>query len=1066
MVKLKGLYEWELRDASTQQIVKKGEQWNVVSDFALTLMCTNSSPSNFSFSIQLSDSTPNPSADYRTARMSNSFNILVQSGAIAVTSSAVLKNCYVGYNFVPPVAPRTVNVIGIGSTDNFYSFIELSVPITQQTNQYLYVKYTMYFSYSSGGVNVPDNRYVEWGMNNGIVGGTALMFGHATYFKWNITQFVPPSDIDKVMRRTGNTGTGSIYSGSDFVSPNSGSQYSRKISKSFAVGDVVGPIGAITFSNALELNSSSGWWDWVTYGYSPMSALAPSISRVFVHPSANINQIFSDPANPASSNGTIVPSGTPTNKWAIIARVKITRTGDASDIVDETFLPAAVNVGTNEITITQSFAMNDIVRFTNSGGALPTGISVGIDYYVIQAGTTVKLSTSFGGLSITISDQGTGIHTIYRMNTAKFQIELEPWINGIRSGRSYTSSRILQISMGIDIDNNIMPHNVYSLYDTGEGGTANVGSMVRGVARIGNYLYTVQRSAVTNLMQMCKWLFNSIETSEALCKFGNASTDIVRVENDGTYMYIASNDGIYKYDTSTPAVAPVLLSITGMIGTAITDMVYDSITGYLWTGHATGLSKIDVGALTATQYLSGTGKQLDGMLTDDVNIVAGELEAYNSRIFRAGRNSKSMWVMDDGVGWYKWGTCSRGAIRKGTSQVVGSGRSWVTLYNVMVTGKGTGSNTVTETYAFSNNNASTYGPMVSLNKDAFMFQHSVQYYSGARTALAVYRVGQGVWTDPTDVDPAYAGFLYATPWEYSLSKNVVAVNDSGLCIGQALGDGVLTPIEYQGALRATYGWNGANWVLDNSGEKYMPKTATETILDGIILSFNNATGKTWDQQFVLGERFTFVYAPVKIKDNLQTMQAQARFYYGDAQVHENKAITIPASVPYEFNIEEKSNPDFRDMDILDYLTDVYEGVTQYTLYTLPVGVAITGWDLPNDKVTIAQDIATGTAIVLTTTGNFPSYAPFSSHSIQMKGEAIFYAIRDDSTHIKFAASYADALATTAIDLSAANTSGTVRVVVVEPTTGTYYASVNGVFVFATADATKNLTLTYTYTLFS
>lgn len=57
------------------------------------------------------------------------------------------------------------------------------------------------------------------------------------------------------------------------------------------------------------------------------------------------------------------------------------------------------------------------VRFTNSGGALPTGLSTNTDYWLVwQSATTAKVATSFAnaieGTVIAYTDGGTGTHTL------------------------------------------------------------------------------------------------------------------------------------------------------------------------------------------------------------------------------------------------------------------------------------------------------------------------------------------------------------------------------------------------------------------------------------------------------------------------------------------------------------------------------------------------------------------------------------------------------------------------------------------------------------------------------
>lgn len=76
--------------------------------------------------------------------------------------------------------------------------------------------------------------------------------------------------------------------------------------------------------------------------------------------------------------------------------------------------PFTVNTSTDVLTCSgRAYSDNDIVRLSNSGGALPTGLAANTDYYVISAsGSTMKLSTSEGGSAVDITDAGTGTHFV------------------------------------------------------------------------------------------------------------------------------------------------------------------------------------------------------------------------------------------------------------------------------------------------------------------------------------------------------------------------------------------------------------------------------------------------------------------------------------------------------------------------------------------------------------------------------------------------------------------------------------------------------------------------------
>ena len=101
------------------------------------------------------------------------------------------------------------------------------------------------------------------------------------------------------------------------------------------------------------------------------------------------------------------------------------------------FAPAAVNTGTSEITLNDHGFFDGLkVRFTSSGG-LPTGLSAGVDYFVIPTGAnTFKLATTevkalSATADVTLSSQGTGTHTILpQLNAATDDSVL--WVRSIR----------------------------------------------------------------------------------------------------------------------------------------------------------------------------------------------------------------------------------------------------------------------------------------------------------------------------------------------------------------------------------------------------------------------------------------------------------------------------------------------------------------------------------------------------------------------------------------------------------------------------------------------------------
>ena len=70
--------------------------------------------------------------------------------------------------------------------------------------------------------------------------------------------------------------------------------------------------------------------------------------------------------------------------------------------------------GTDIVNLTaHKLVLNDIVQFTNSGGALPAELSVSTDYYVVEVDADdFKVSDTVSGSAIDFTDDGTGTHYI------------------------------------------------------------------------------------------------------------------------------------------------------------------------------------------------------------------------------------------------------------------------------------------------------------------------------------------------------------------------------------------------------------------------------------------------------------------------------------------------------------------------------------------------------------------------------------------------------------------------------------------------------------------------------
>lgn len=109
-----------------------------------------------------------------------------------------------------------------------------------------------------------------------------------------------------------------------------------------------------------------------------------------------------------------------------------------------TFLDADVNAGTETITeVAHGLSDGDAITLSNSGGALPVGLSAATTYYVIGAtADTFQLSATYGGTAVLItSAAGGGTHTLSYGGSASQNIR-DTALSLIRVINRYTDSSV------------------------------------------------------------------------------------------------------------------------------------------------------------------------------------------------------------------------------------------------------------------------------------------------------------------------------------------------------------------------------------------------------------------------------------------------------------------------------------------------------------------------------------------------------------------------------------------------------------------------------------------------
>lgn len=120
-------------------------------------------------------------------------------------------------------------------------------------------------------------------------------------------------------------------------------------------------------------------------------------------------------SDPQKSNAVAIDFATASGTWGGPLTSFITSADSSSIIAGTTFSRSAGDVLTST---SNGLVDGDLVRLTTSAADLPLGLATGTDYYVIEhdGASTFKLSLTPGGVAVTISDAGTGTHTITRQN--------------------------------------------------------------------------------------------------------------------------------------------------------------------------------------------------------------------------------------------------------------------------------------------------------------------------------------------------------------------------------------------------------------------------------------------------------------------------------------------------------------------------------------------------------------------------------------------------------------------------------------------------------------------------
>lgn len=1139
---------WELLTSGDIPVEVIGYHENLVTDFCLTTIngtfSTNtyySSFDNYANLIFISQSAVNTNIDYRSKIGVMGFTLdYIGTPTSVVQSSSSWKG---EFNFSVPGSPITINIIGLKtgsstSDGNILSFIKLSTPITQTTSDLLFVRYTLQATYSNtSGMGGITNNWVQDRMNSSLL--TNLMRIPNNH-NWNscMSRFLNPVTITNVCRN-------SSFINSSGFSPQGLSSYVDDIYKfkggslwSLDTSQVIGPHAcAYIYNKAVDGSTADG--------FAPIFSIntqvqTPNIGTLFKHATGD-SSLFSNPSSPPLSQGNLIVTGTSsvTSIFKSLAAL-ITKTGDASDLISETF---TVNVSNDELTVLQNWnnsVLGSVVTATvSSSGTLPAPLAPSTTYYIIFIDTThIKLSTSesnaLSNIWIDITTTGTGTHTITRTSTGKFKL----------STNIYETVNLVHIDPPF-LGANILNNSTYGLTnsDNNTGYIYGQEKLNWGVY-VSPYMYFSRIEPTTTNEWICKWQFNTIESGISLVQV-NTNNAIYA----NSFIWMATNTGLVKFDPSVDTVNYTYTVSDGLLATKCNDIVLDNITGKIWIAHDIGLTEYDPSSSTVIGiHTNGGGGTFNGMTNNQVKIYPAQLSAYDDIITWGGiagitgtntqigspriyNKTTGNWVRipfsnlvhtfsadpsTDKLTGGDWSDYDLVPLILTTTGTLPAPLTLATPYYLIfvdtntirvatsvanaiagtyidITTAGSGTHTATYT-GYSNTGFHNSQAPLGDGTESFVSDVSTNNTLNFRTiSVTLTGPGAGTFSITNSTDNNTPGAITGTfipgklqriskdhfsslfkqynaninICDYRISTSnvsnfVTICGATGSYYPDTTGKRVLSSllslngvlfIYYIGYLISTVtpqqlGWTGSAWSIESLLDINIPDATITGIMDGLNFNFENSGGNASNTQFISGENMMIVEGPGTIKSNLQTLTYKIYGYFADLHKITSRSITVPASAPYTYFLPESLFTDYLSLeDDIDYIT-ILNGITPVTQvsnspasgqYCVNTSGTFTA-DSSTDKLTISQDFTglIGLPIRLSTNDTGTLAAPLLDGSR-------YYVIPVDSTHIKVANSYADALTSTNIDIT---TNGN----------GTQTMYPNGVFTFNSAQAGVSLTL--------
>ena len=934
MIQSKGKYFWEVRDSKTGEVLRTGEQENTVPDdywdtvtnyykcwhptYADRLMiglCTHNTPIDFE--------GQHPK---KLGLIAGKVHIAMESpnrNGYRVDPNNTPEEITVDYNFGPPTSQTTYTAMTIRYNYNgmyLISYAELTTPITQNTNENIFIKYKLTLTAPdfSSSDTLPNNPYVRTWM--------ADKFGWLNWqcivpmrgIEARLTPYLPPEDPNNIAVAVGSTtNLGRTHEKGDGVNK---SRFCVDFGSTLSEGTSVGAIGAIVYRGRNAHDANNYDQNDLTFGHSKPK-LKPTIGRAFKHGEGlgRAGTWYSSLSSAPNSKGTVTFSGTPENKIPTAYHVIYEKTGEAAE---DGSTQGSYRLGINTSSRFEFNQMRSITKNMAGDPSMRNGAPGSIDI-----GNNQRVSAIVnGGIDINTFYNVLYDRTVAIINAPDeriYSIQRESWDDPyvICSWNLYTiESSVVHAEFGGEFGDSIK----FSGYE-----------------KIGDIIYIATSKGLYSF-DLVSHTIETIDITEAL---STDITDIV-VDPDTDKLWFGHIGGLSVFDTTTGSIESTY-GATELAGLSTNQLHITSGQlfikgGVLIRGGRCSYTQIsdstDYGSSRVVRdyeevwSLDISSGAVHSILSGRRDILAiNQLEAHKVAILTGYKGKPTLRIFTFSESNEAWEETD--SILSTVLPIAGSSSEPLGSETQLIE---TGANKLSW-FFYSNyrNIINTYyaSGRLDIDLDTGVFAVSLltgdrwrDHYTGRGTSVrktaSKYERNEHVRNSMFNTSKKLVYLDAGGPLYVPISNSFCAVNNyySGPYSNNNTHLGVIM-----------YGWDGSRWVQGLDTPR--PITPGEhELLMGVKCQFSNAAGVAWDQQFIANEDTACLTAQTDVKDNLQTYSVKSCFYYCNSKEHEH-ILPVPDAVDgyATITIPEVSDPNFRDYNIYKAAADAGYGMSVYNV---------------------------------------------------------------------------------------------------------------------------------------